>query len=101
MIISVAELKARCLEIIRQVEYERKVIEIVRRGAVVARLLPAGAFPRERKPWQRLRGSGELSGAPDQSLPAPRRRSPFDVEGVDLGLQREKILKAIHDSRRK
>jgi hypothetical protein len=33
--------------------------------------------------------------------PEQSARSPFDVEGADLGLQREQILKAIHDSRRR
>ena len=28
-------------------------------------------------------------------------RSPFDVECVDLGLKREQIVSAIHDSRKK
>ena len=69
MTISVTELKARCLEIIRDVERERKVVEIVRRGEVVARLLPADAASRTNaKPWERLRGTGELLGPPEQSV---------------------------------
>ena len=69
MTISVTELKARCLEIIRDVERERKVVEIVRRGEVVARLLPADAASRANaKPWERLRGTGELLGPPEQSV---------------------------------
>jgi Phd_YefM. len=28
-------------------------------------------------------------------------RSPFDVEGADVGLRREQIIRAIHDSRKK
>jgi prevent-host-death family protein len=69
MTVSVTELKARCLQIIREVERDRKVVEIVRRGEVVARLLPAGADSRANaKPWERLRGSGELLGPPEQSV---------------------------------
>jgi hypothetical protein len=33
--------------------------------------------------------------------PEQPSRSPFDIEGVDLGLKREQIFRAIHDSRRK
>jgi len=33
--------------------------------------------------------------------PEQPSRSPFDVEGVDLGLKREQIVSAIHDSRKK
>jgi prevent-host-death family protein len=69
MTISVTELKARCLEIIRDVEQKRTVVEIVRRGEVVARLLPANAALHARtKPWERLRGTGDLLGPPEQSV---------------------------------
>jgi prevent-host-death family protein len=69
MTISVTELKARCLEIIREVEREQKVVEIMRRGQVVARLLPASAASRAKaKPWEQLRGTGELLGPPEQSV---------------------------------
>ncbi|HEX3069999.1 MAG TPA: type II toxin-antitoxin system prevent-host-death family antitoxin [Thermoanaerobaculia bacterium] len=69
MTVSVTELKARCLEIIREVERDQKVVEIVRRGEVVARLLPAGADSHANtKPWERLRGTGELLGPPEQSV---------------------------------
>jgi prevent-host-death family protein len=69
MTISVTELKARCHEIIRDVERKRTVVEIVRRGKVVARLLPASAASRANaKPWERLRGTGDLLGPPEQSV---------------------------------
>jgi prevent-host-death family protein len=74
MTISVTELKARCLEIIRDVERERKVVEIVRRGEVVARLLPANAPARANaKPWERLavRDSSSI-----------RRSSPCSSSGI-------------------
>jgi hypothetical protein len=32
--------------------------------------------------------------------PEQPSRSPFDVKGVDVGLKREQIVSAIHDSRR-
>jgi prevent-host-death family protein len=97
MTVSVTEFSARCLEIIREAERERKVIEITRRGVVVARLLPFETDLRtSAKPWERLRGSGTLLVV----RPGQPSRSPFDVEGVDLGLKREEIVSAIHDSRR-
>jgi prevent-host-death family protein len=67
MTISVTELKARCLEIIRQVERDGKVVEIARRGEVVARLLPATAAAGA-KPWQQLRGTGDLLATPEESV---------------------------------
>lgn len=30
---------------------------------------------------------------------APEERSPFDIEGIDLGLTREDIIEAIHEGR--
>lgn len=33
--------------------------------------------------------------------PEQPTRSPFDVQGVDIGLKREQIVRAIHDSRKK
>ncbi len=69
MTISVTELKARCLEIIREVERDRKVVEIVRRGEIVARLMPAiPAGAAETKPWERLLGTGELLATPEESV---------------------------------
>ncbi|HXH90974.1 MAG TPA: type II toxin-antitoxin system prevent-host-death family antitoxin [Thermoanaerobaculia bacterium] len=97
MTVSVTEFRARCLEILREAERDRKVVEITRRGVVVARLLPAAADSRVKaRPWERLRGSGMLFGPPEQGS-----RSPFDVEGADLGLKREQIVSAIRDSREK
>lgn len=68
MTISVTELKARCLEIIRQVERDGKVVEIARRGEIVARLLPANDAGADAKPWQKLRGTGELLATPEESV---------------------------------
>jgi prevent-host-death family protein len=68
MTISVTELKARCLEIIRQVERDGKVVEIARRGEVVARLLPANAAAADAKPWEKLRGTGVLLATAEESV---------------------------------
>ena len=69
MDISVTQFRASCLELIRRVETGGEAVDIKRRGKVVARLAPppaAGAEPR--KPWERLRGSGELLGEPGESV---------------------------------
>lgn len=69
MDISITEFRASCLELIRRVENGGEPIDIRRRGKVVARLAaaPAAKLP-ARKPWERLRGSGTLVGAPEQSV---------------------------------
>ena len=69
MDISVTRFRASCLELIRGVEAGGKPVDIKRRGKVVARLAPppaAGEGPR--KPWERLRGSGELLAEPGESV---------------------------------
>ncbi len=58
MDISVTNFKARCLDLIRQVEESGKAITIRRRGHVVARLEPAGGGSGEGKPWEELRALG-------------------------------------------
>ena len=68
MTISVSELKARCLEVIREVEREGHVVEVVRRGKVVARILPASADAAKDKPWTRFRGSVKLLASPEESV---------------------------------
>lgn len=69
MAISVTKFRASCLQLIRRVEAERTAVDIKRRGKVVARLTPAptpGAAAR--KPWEVLRGSGELRAEPEESV---------------------------------
>jgi len=69
MDISVTRFRATCLELIRRVETGGEPVDIKRRGRVVARLAPpprAGAV--FRKPWERLRGSGELLAEPGESV---------------------------------
>jgi antitoxin (DNA-binding transcriptional repressor) of toxin-antitoxin stability system len=72
MTISVTEFKAHCLEILRTLERRGGVVEIERRGKVVARLVPvAGDGSLQNRPWERLRGSGRLLATPDESVLAP------------------------------
>jgi len=69
MDISVTHFRATCLELIRRVETGGEPVDIKRRGKVVARLAPppqAGHAPR--RPWERLRGSGELLAEPGESV---------------------------------
>ena len=57
------------MEILRTLERDGKAVEIERRGRVVARLVPvAGDVARETRPWERLRGSGRLLAAADESV---------------------------------
>ncbi len=69
MDISVTQFRATCLELIRQVETGGEPVDIKRRGKVVARLSPPSS-PGEssRKPWERLRGSGQLLAEPGESV---------------------------------
>jgi prevent-host-death family protein len=68
MTISVTELKARLLEIVRQVEREEIAIEVERHGRVVARIIPAGPRPATERPWEALRGTGVLLALPGDSV---------------------------------
>ena len=69
MDISVTRFRATCLELIRRVEIGGDPVDIKRHGRVVARLTPPPAASQPpRKPWQRLRGSGELLAEPGDSM---------------------------------
>lgn len=69
MTISVTQFKAHCLEILRSLERRGGVVEIERRGRIIARLVPvAGDGSRENRPWERLRGSGRLVAKADESV---------------------------------
>ena len=73
MDISVTQFRASCLRLIRRVETVGESVDIKRRGRVVARLAPPPATSRRRrKPWERLRGSGELSAQPGESVLSER-----------------------------
>ena len=69
MDISVTRFRATCLELIRRVETGGEPVDIKRRGKVVARLAPPPAAGEQRqRPWERLRGSGELLAEPGESV---------------------------------
>lgn len=69
MDISVTRFRASCLKLIRRVEAGGEAVDIKRRGKVVARLAPPPAVAAApRKPWERLRGSGELLAEPGESV---------------------------------
>lgn len=69
MTISVTEFKARCLEILRRLEEDGEVVEIGRRGRVIARVVPvARGVSSDTPAWLRLRGSGRLRAAPEESV---------------------------------
>jgi prevent-host-death family protein len=68
MTISVSELKARLLEIVREVEREGTVVEVERHGKVVARIVPAASHSASARPWEALLGAGTLLGDPEESV---------------------------------
>lgn len=68
MTISVTELKARLLEVIRELERDQKAVDIERHGRIVARLIPASDVRHEGRPWGRLQGSGTLLSEPEESV---------------------------------
>jgi len=69
MDISVTQFRASCLRLIRRVETGGESVDIKRRGKIVARLSPPpAAGQRARRPWERLRGSGELLAAAGESV---------------------------------
>jgi prevent-host-death family protein len=60
MDISVTEFKARCLDLIRQVEKGGEPVIIKRRGKIVAQLEPPKKSEQELSPWERVRA--EVAG---------------------------------------
>jgi len=68
MDISLSEFRANCLELIRRVEAGGEAIDIKRRGRIIARLSPPPSMESPKKPWERLRGSGELLAKPGESV---------------------------------
>lgn len=66
--VSVSEFKAHCLDMIRQVEQAGTAVDLVRRGKVVARLVPTAAASRGTPTWTRLRGRGALEAAAEESV---------------------------------
>lgn len=68
MTISVTELKARLLEIVREVERQGTVVEVERHGQIVARIIPAAPAATAARPWEALRGTGRLLASPEESV---------------------------------
>ncbi len=66
--VSVTEFKARCLDLIRQVEQAGDAVELTRHGKVVARLIPTAPAAQGAPAWHRLRGQGKLVAAPEESV---------------------------------
>lgn len=74
MNISVSDLEARLLEIVREVERDGTTIDIERDGQIVARMTPAASRAASSRPWEALHGTGVLNGEPEESVlqDAPR-----------------------------
>lgn len=68
MTISVTDLKARLLEVVRAVERDGAAIDVERHGKLVARIVPARRAPVGARPWELLAGSGVLIGAAEESV---------------------------------
>jgi prevent-host-death family protein len=66
--VSVTEFKAHCLDMIRQVEADGRPVDLVRRGRVVARLVPTPSGQPGVPPWRRLLGTGRLEADPGESV---------------------------------
>jgi len=66
--VSISEFKAHCLDMIRQVEKSGAAVDLVRRGKVVARLVPTASAPQDTHAWLRLRGRGVLTASAEESV---------------------------------
>ena len=67
-VISVSDFKAHCLDVIRQVESDGAPVDIVRRGKIVARLVPSADAAQGTPAWQRLRGRGALLARAEEAV---------------------------------
>jgi len=68
MTISVSKLKARLLQIVREVEREGTIIDVERHGKIVARIVPATPPSTAVRPWDALLGTGTLLAEPEESV---------------------------------
>jgi antitoxin (DNA-binding transcriptional repressor) of toxin-antitoxin stability system len=68
MTITVTEFKARCLEILREIEETGVSVTVVRRNKSVAIIYPATGAGTHARPWERLRGTGTLLATPEESV---------------------------------
>lgn len=76
---SISECKAHCLDMIRQVEKAGAAVDLVRRGKVVARLVPTASAPRDTHAGLRLRGRGVLTASAEESVLGER---DFDAMAI-------------------
>ena len=67
-VISVSDFKTHCLDVIRQVENAGAPVDIVRRGKIVARLVPSADAAQGTLAWLRLRGRGALLATAEESV---------------------------------
>ncbi len=68
MTIPITQFKARCLEVLKNLEPGAKPIQITRHGKVVACVVPPLSLSKVRAPWERLHGSGTLLAPPGESV---------------------------------
>lgn len=72
MTVTISELEARADEIVREVERDGREVEVERDGQVIARIIPAVPSAARKSRVQaalaRLRGSGVLLAAPEESV---------------------------------
>jgi len=68
MTINVTDFKARCLEILRQMEETGVPVTLIRRGSVIGVIYPGMNAPTSTKPWERLRGTASLLAEPGESV---------------------------------
>jgi len=66
MTIPLSELDPRLQEIVNEVEREGHAVEVERDGKVIARIVPAA--PKAVRPWEKLYGSGQFLGDPEESV---------------------------------
>ena len=66
--VSVSEFKAHCLDMIRQVEKTGVAVDLLRRGKLVARLVPPTPALRATPACLRLRGCGVLTASAEESV---------------------------------
>ncbi|NQW29778.1 MAG: type II toxin-antitoxin system prevent-host-death family antitoxin [Ignavibacteria bacterium] len=68
MTINVTDFKARCLELLRELEETGVPITLTRRNMTIAVIYPSESISSPQKPWQRLQGTGTLLATADESV---------------------------------
>jgi antitoxin (DNA-binding transcriptional repressor) of toxin-antitoxin stability system len=90
MTIPITRFKARCLELIKNLEPGAKPIQITRHGKVVACVVPPLSLGKARAPWQRLHGSGALLAQPGESVVADSDFKALRGKSAFAGLRRDR-----------